>query len=98
MDVQQRINKVKGLQEIKDQAMKMADEGAEALEVRQFVSEGAKRMAYENPDEDAFRKAASATFAYKEKKAKKSSSQPQGRPFTDESFQPQGRRFADGSF
>jgi hypothetical protein len=73
MDVQQRINKVQGLQEIKNKAMKMADEGAGALEVRHFVNEGAKRVAYEHPDEDAFRKAASATFAYKKQKGKESS-------------------------
>jgi len=68
MDVQQRINKVQGLQAIKDQAMKMADEGAGALEVRHFVNEEAKRVAYEHPDEEAFHKAAQATLAYKRQK------------------------------
>jgi hypothetical protein len=68
MDLEQRINKVKGLESIKEQAMRMADEGADALEVRSFVNEGAKRMAYENPDEDAFRNAAKATLAYKQQK------------------------------
>ena len=68
MDVQQRINKVKGLEEIKAHAMKMADEGAGALEVRHFVNEGAKRVAFEHPDEEAFHNAARATLAYKRQK------------------------------
>jgi len=68
MDIEQRANKVAGLQAVKDQAMKMADEGAGALEVRHFVNEGAKRVAYEHPDEEAFHKAARATLAYKQQK------------------------------
>jgi hypothetical protein len=68
MDLEQRVNKVKGLEAVKEQAMRMADEGADALEVRSFVNEGAKRVAYENPDEDAFLKAAKATFGYKQKR------------------------------
>ena len=68
MDLEQRINKVKGLEAVKEQALQMADEGADALEVRSFVNEGAKRVAYENPDEEAFLKAAKATFGYKQKR------------------------------
>ena len=68
MDLEQRINKVKGLEAVKEQAIRMADEGADALEVRSFVNEGAKRVAYENPDEEAFLKAAKATFGYKRQK------------------------------
>jgi hypothetical protein len=68
MDVQQRINKVEGLKAIKDQALDMADKGANALEVRHFVNEGAKRVAYEHPDEEAFHKAARATLAYKQQR------------------------------
>jgi hypothetical protein len=68
MDLEQRVNKVKGLEAVKAQAMKMADEGADALEVRSFVNEGSKRVAYEHPDEEAFLKAAKATFGYKQQK------------------------------
>jgi len=68
MDVQQRINKVKSLQTLKEHAMNMADQGAGALEVRHFVNEGAKRIAYEHPDEEAFHNAARATLAYKRQK------------------------------
>ena len=45
MDLEQRINKVKGLEAVKEQALQMANEGADALEVRSFVNEGAKRVA-----------------------------------------------------
>ena len=72
MDLEQRINKVKGLEAIKEQALRMADEGADALEVRSFVNEGAKRVAYEHPDEEAFLKAAKATFGYKSQKNQES--------------------------
>ena len=65
MDEQQRLNKVLGLQALQEQATKMAGEGANALEVRNFVSEGAKKIAYQFPDEEAFHKATKATLAYK---------------------------------
>jgi len=65
MDVQDRINKVQELQAVRDEAFKMADKGADAFEVRNFVAEGAKKIAYEHPDEDAFHQAARATLAYK---------------------------------
>lgn len=68
MDLQTRTEKVMGLQALRDQALKMADEGANALEVRAFIGEGAKKIAYEHPDEEAFHKAARATLAYKKSK------------------------------
>jgi hypothetical protein len=46
----------------------MADKGASSMDVRNFVSEGSKKVAYEIPDEDAFHKAATATMAYKQMK------------------------------
>lgn len=76
MDLEQRINKVKGLEAVKEQALQMADEGADALEVRSFVNEGARRVAYEHPDEEAFLKAAKATFGYKQKRDQGSAFQP----------------------
>lgn len=65
MDPVDRTNKVLGLQALHEQATKMANEGANALEVRNFIGEGAKKIAYQYPDEDAFHKAAVATLAYK---------------------------------
>jgi hypothetical protein len=46
----------------------MADQGADVFEVRNFSNEGAKKIAYEHPDEEAFHKAARATMAYKQQK------------------------------
>ena len=68
METQDRLNKVLGLQALHEQATKMAAGGANALEVRNFIGEGTKRIAYEYPDEEAFHKAARATLAYKKSK------------------------------
>ena len=46
----------------------MATQGADSLEVRDFVSEASKELAYRNPDEDAFKKAAKASKIFKKSK------------------------------
>jgi len=46
----------------------MANEGADSLEVRNFVIDARKELAYELPDQEAFDKAMKATLAYKAKK------------------------------
>lgn len=48
--------------------MDMASQGADSDQVREFITEAKTDLAYELPDEDAFRKAARATLAYKKKK------------------------------
>jgi hypothetical protein len=68
MDIHDRTRKVQALQEIKNKALDMADKGANSFDVRNFVTEGAKKVAYEIPDEEAFHRAASATMAYKQAK------------------------------
>jgi hypothetical protein len=68
MDIHDRTRKVQALQDIKDKALSMADKGASSMDVRNFVSENSKKIAYEIPDEDAFHKAATATMAYKQSK------------------------------
>ena len=60
MDLQDQVKKVEGLEAIKAHAEKMASEGADAFTVRGFINEGAKKLAFEHPDEEAFRKAARA--------------------------------------
>ncbi len=59
-DLQDQVKKVEGLEAIKAHAEKMASEGADAFTVRGFINEGAKKLAFEHPDEEAFRKAARA--------------------------------------
>lgn len=68
MDIGLRQKKVEGLEAIKNKALEMAKEGKDSFEVRNFVTEAKKELAYELPDEDAFKKAMSATLAYKSKK------------------------------
>jgi len=68
MDIQDRTRKVQALQDIKSKALDMADKGANSMDVRNFVTESSKKVAYEIPDEDAFHRAASATMAYKQSK------------------------------
>lgn len=65
MRLEDRVKKVEALEKIKDRALNMADQGADALEVRNFVQEGAKELAFQLPDVDAFKKAAEAAKLFK---------------------------------
>lgn len=67
MDAETRQKKVEALETIKDKALSMAEEGKDSLEVRDFVISARKELAYELPDEEAFKKAVNATMAYKKK-------------------------------
>ena len=55
MDIEDRKNKVAGLEAIKDKALKMAKDGSDSLEVRDFVTRAKKELAFDLPDEEAFR-------------------------------------------
>lgn len=68
MEAGTRQKRVEALEKIKDKAMQMAQEGKDSFEVRDFVTSAKKELAYELPDEEAFRKAMGATLAYKAKK------------------------------
>ena len=68
MDAGTRQKRVEGLEAIKNKAISMAKEGKDSLEVRDFVTEAKKELAYGLPDEDAFLKAAKTTLAYKRSK------------------------------
>jgi hypothetical protein len=70
MDAGVRQKRVEALEQIKKKAMEMAKTGRDSLEVRDFVTSAKKELAYELPDEDAFRKAVGATQAYMRKKQK----------------------------
>lgn len=60
MDDEDRLKKVEGLTAIKARAEAMAEEGADAFTIRDFINEGAKKLAFMHPDKEAFRKAAAA--------------------------------------
>lgn len=68
MDVDTREKRVQALKAIQNKAVEMAAKGKDSLEVRDFVTEAKKELAYELPDEDAFKKAMNATLAYKAQK------------------------------
>lgn len=68
MDAETRLKRVEALETIKNKALEKAQRGEDSLEVRDFVTSAKKELAYELPDEDAFRKAMNATLAYKAKK------------------------------
>ena len=65
MDAGVRQKRVEALEKIKDEALKCAKGGSDSLEVRDFVTEAKKELAYSLPDEEAFKKAVRATQAYK---------------------------------
>ena len=68
MDAGTRQKRVEGLEAIKNKALEMAKSGKDSLEVRDFVTEARKSLAYELPDEEAFQKAKKATLAYRRSK------------------------------
>jgi len=68
MDIEEKKKRIEGLEAIKNRAMKMATEGKDSLEVRDFITEAKTELAYELPDEEAFRKAVAATQRYQRKK------------------------------
>jgi uncharacterized protein YpuA (DUF1002 family) len=70
MDLQDKAKRVEALEAIKSRALKMASEGEDSLGVREFIQDAKQELAYELPDEDAFRKAAAATMKYKGKSGK----------------------------
>ena len=70
MNVEDRKNKVKGLEAIKSKAMDMAMKGSDSLEIRDFIGGAPKELAYEVPDDEAFVKAVKASRKFKESKEK----------------------------
>jgi len=70
MDVKSRQDKVDGLEAIKEKALDMAAQGKDSLEVRDFVTDAKKELAFQVPDEEAFNKAVKAAKKFKKNKGK----------------------------
>tara|TARA_B100000287_G_scaffold428288_1_gene479435 strand:- start:936 stop:1145 length:210 start_codon:yes stop_codon:yes gene_type:complete len=68
MDAGTRQKRVEGLEAIKGKALNMAKEGKTDGEIRDFIDEGKRELAFNLPDEDAFRKAVKAAEKYKKSK------------------------------
>ena len=73
MDEQTRAERVQALEAIKEKAMSMADSGADATEVRDFINDGKAALAYELPDLEAASRAFEAVNRYKAMQAPKTS-------------------------
>lgn len=65
MDELKLTQRVQGLEDIKTQALNMADAGADEFMVRDFINEGRKALAYAIPDEETMRKAADASKRFR---------------------------------
>ena len=69
MDSQARQARIEGLQSIKKKALNLAGAGADAFEIRDFVTEAKKGLAYTVPEEDQFRKSKTLALEYKRQQA-----------------------------
>jgi hypothetical protein len=69
MDPQARQARIKGLQSIQKKALNLAGAGADAFEIRDFVTEAKKGLAYTVPEEDQFRKSKALALEYKRQQA-----------------------------
>ena len=70
MDDATRQDKIAGLEAIKNKALEMAQQGNDSQEVKEFVVDARKELAFAVPDEEAFRKAAKAAGKFKVSKKK----------------------------
>ena len=69
MNQEARLARIKGLQSIKKKALNLASTGADAFEIRDFVTEAKKGLAYTIPEEDQFRKSKTLALEYKRQQA-----------------------------
>mgnify|MGYP000043271336 FL=1 len=69
MNQEARLARIKGLQSIQKKALNIASTGADAFEVRDFVTEAKKGLAYAIPEEDQFRKSKALALEYKRQQA-----------------------------
>ena len=68
MDAGTRQKRVEGLEAIKSKALQMAVDGSTDGEVREFIEDGKKELAFNLPYEDALKKAVSEDKTYKKYK------------------------------
>ena len=69
MDPNARKARIKGLESIQKKAYNLASEGADAFEVRDFVTEAKKGLAYTVPEEDKFKQSKALALEYKRQQA-----------------------------
>lgn len=69
MDPAAREKRIEGLESIKKRALNLAAEGLDAFQVRDFVTESKKGLAYTFPEEEQYQKAKITAMEYKRQQA-----------------------------
>ena len=69
MDPQARQARIEGLQSIKKKALNLAGAGADSFEIRDFITQAKKGLAYTVPEEDQFKKSKIRALEYKRQQA-----------------------------
>lgn len=69
MDPAAREKRIEGLESIKKRALNLASEGLDAFQVRDFVTESKKGLAYTFPEEEQYQKAKTTAMEYKRQQA-----------------------------
>lgn len=65
MDEKFLADRVQGLEAIKQKALDMADQGQDAFEVRDFITDAKKALAVANPDVESMQRAVDASKRFK---------------------------------
>ncbi len=68
MDPNTRMKRIEGLESIKNEALIRSRRGDNDAEVRSFITDGKKALAFELPDREAFQKAVYVAEKYKKSK------------------------------
>lgn len=69
MDPTAREKRIQGLESIQKRALNLASEGLDAFQVRDFITESKKGLAYTFPEEDQYQKAKTTAMEYKRQQA-----------------------------
>ena len=69
MDPAAREKRIQGLKSIQKRALNLASEGLDAFQVRDFITESKKGLAYTFPEEEQYQKAKVTAMEYKRQQA-----------------------------
>jgi len=69
MDPAAREKRIQGLESIQKRALNLASEGLDAFQVRDFITESKKGLAYTFPEKEQYQKAKTTAMEYKRQQA-----------------------------
>jgi len=69
MDPAAREKRIQGLESIQKRALNLASEGLDAFQIRDFITESKKGLAYTFPEEEQYQKAKVTAMEYKRQQA-----------------------------